>query len=333
MIRASACLLFIAILTGPFPSPMHGDIAYRAQRDCTPVQVWVGTGDIVGATCDVVQIIGDTLESAEEVLHQEAADIFVDLLGIVAPQSSKERPCEWYALDDPADSPRWGGNSPADGRLEALRCGDIANDGSGGGSALLDYRFVANASDFASDPAVAPAPPTPYELAQRALNQIVIPQPSIGVGPDRTKLAVNLWTWLWTTDPGAQTVTVSSGAISVVLTATLSSVAWSLGEPAATGGPYAAGPPVTITCQGTGSAPPANYDWKAEPPCGHKYTWRSTKERTGGTGKWPITATSNWNVTWQSNTGVSGTATLSGTGNDALDIGEYRIVLVQGPGG
>ncbi|HEY5882283.1 MAG TPA: hypothetical protein VIU11_25460 [Nakamurella sp.] len=38
-------------------------------------------------------------------------------------------------------------------------------------------------------------------------------------------------------------------------------------------------------------------------------------------------------VTWQSNTGVTGSTTLSATGNDALDIGEYRIVLVQGPGG
>jgi hypothetical protein len=127
--------------------------------------------------------------------------------------------------------------------------------------------------------------------------------------------------------------TAAAGGVSVTATATLASTAWSLGEPAATGGPYGPGPPVTITCQGTGTPPPANYDWKAEPPCGHKYTWRSTKERTGGTGKWPITATSNWDVTWQSNTGVSGSATLSATGTDALDIGEYRIVLVQEPGG
>jgi hypothetical protein len=113
----------------------------------------------------------------------------------------------------------------------------------------------------------------------------------------------------------------------------LSSVTWSLGEPAATGGPYADGPPVTLTCQGTGTPPPANYDWKAEPPCGHMYTWRSTKERTNGTGTWPITATSNWTVTWQSNTGVTGGTTLSATSNDALEIGEYRTVLVDGPGG
>ena len=113
----------------------------------------------------------------------------------------------------------------------------------------------------------------------------------------------------------------------------LTSVTWSLGEPAPTGGPYAAGPPVTMTCQGTGTAPPVGYDWKAEPPCGHKYTWMSAKDRTGGTGKWPITATSNWTVTWQSNTGVSGSGALSATGTDALEVGEYRIVLVQGGGG
>jgi hypothetical protein len=59
----------------------------------------------------------------------------------------------------------------------------------------------------------------------------------------------------------------------------------------------------------------------------------STKERTGGTGKWPVTATSNWTVTWQSNTGVSGAGQLNATGTDALEIGEYRVVLVQGNGG
>ena len=91
--------------------------------------------------------------------------------------------------------------------------------------------------------------------------------------------------------------------------------------PAPTGGAYAPGPPVTLTCPGTGSAPPANYDWKAEPPCGHQYTWMSTKERTGGSGTWPITATSNWTVTWQSNTGVSGSGTLSATGGSVINNG------------
>ena len=41
-------------------------------------------------------------------------------------------------------------------------------------------------------------------------------------------------------------------------------------------------------------------------------------------------ATSNWNVTWASNTGVTGATTLNATGNDQFDVAEYRIVLVQG---
>ena len=108
---------------------------------------------------------------------------------------------------------------------------------------------------------------------------------------------------------------------------------WSLGEPTTGGDTYADGAPATLTCDGTGTPPPPGYDWKAEPPCGYMFHWRSLKERTGGSGKWPITATSNWDVTWASNTGVTGATTLSATGNDQFEVGEYRIVLVQPPGG
>ena len=92
------------------------------------------------------------------------------------------------------------------------------------------------------------------------------------------------------------------------------------------------GAPTTLACQGPGVAPPADYDWRAEPPCGHKFAWRSLKERTGGSGKWPVTATTNWTVAWQSNTGVSGADALTATTADQWDVGEYRTVLVQAQG-
>jgi hypothetical protein len=218
----------------------------------------------------------------------------------------------------PAGDPLWEGNDPATGSV-------LFNDCSG----QTVYEFMPGPNPILA----SVAPPSAEELAARAYREIYIAAPVLNFGPDRTKLSVNLWTWLWTNDLGPQTITVAAGGVSVTATATLASVTWSLGEPAPTGGPYAPGPPVTITCEGTGTATPPNYDWKAEPPCGHKYTWMSTKERTGGLGKWPVTATSNWTVTWQSNTGVSGSGELSATGNDALEIGEYRTVLVQGPGG
>src|SRR6476469_6261332 len=224
---------------------------------------------------------------------------------------------QWRIIDPPpaAGSPAWEGNDPATGSVISRACnGDE------------ETLFMPG-----NNPLAPPPPPDPAVLAQQAYSELTIPDPEIGAGPDRSKLSVNLWTWLWIDDPGPQAVTVAAGGVSVTATATLSSVTWSLGEPASTGDGYASGPPVTVTCQGTGSAPPQGYDWKAEPPCGHMYHWRSLKERTGGTGNWPVTATSNWTVTWQSNTGVTGGTTLSATGNDAFDVGEYRTVLVQGP--
>lgn len=237
--------------------------------------------------------------------------------------------CTWRDLHEPADSDRWAGRSPSDGSFAGLGCGAPPGNGSGQGS-TIDIQFVPNA---APGEAQLPPPPDPNVVAQVAIDRLQIPTPSIQSGPDPSKLAVNLWTWLWIDDPGTLSATAAVSGVSVTATATLSSATWSLGEPAPTGGPYAQGPPLIITCRGAGTAPLADYDWKTEPPCGHKYSWMSTKERTGGSGKWPVTATSNWTVTWQSNTGVSGSGELNATGNDALEIGEYRTVLVQGPGG
>lgn len=242
--------------------------------------------------------------------------------------SSTQPECYWQDINEPPDSLRWGGFTPSEGYVAALFCGAALDDGSGAGGPV-DFQFFANPVGGQT----APPPPNPAAIAQQAIELLNIPKPLIGAGPDRARLAVNLWTWLWVGDPGPLTQTAEAGGVSVTATASLSSVTWSLGEPAATGGPYADGPPVTLTCQGTGTPPPANYDWKTEPPCGHMYTWRSTTDRTNGTGTWPITATSNWSVTWQSNTGVTGSTTLSATSNDALEIGEYRTVLVEGPGG
>ncbi len=169
-------------------------------------------------------------------------------------------------------------------------------------------------------------------LAREAIGRLSVPEPSIGVGPDRTKLAVQLWTWLWVDSPAPAPVTVTLAGVSVTATATLTSTTWSLGEPASTGDGYHPGSPVTVTCTGAGTPPPPGYDWKAEPLCGHMFHWRSLKERTGGTGTWPITATTNWAVAWQSNTGAAGTDSLTATSADQFDVAEYRIVLV-GPGG
>ena len=62
-----------------------------------------------------------------------------------------------------------------------------------------------------------------------------------------------------------------------------------------------------LVCDGAGVAPvEGEYDWQEEPPCGYKYQWRSSPERTGGAGTWPLTVTARWNVTWTATTGETG---------------------------
>ena len=242
--------------------------------------------------------------------------------------SSAPDPCPWQVVEDLGpNSSWWAGNDPSAGHIELNKC--VLGDSSVPGGGQLQLRFVPNGGTAGP---VAPPPPTPEQLAQQAISQLVVPPPSIGVGPDRAKLAVKLWTWLWVDNPPPASVTVAAG-VSVTATATLTSTWWSLGEPASSGDVYMPGAPVILTCQGAGTPPPAEYDWKTEPPCGHMFAWRSLKERTGGTGTWPVTATTTWTVTWQSNTGVAGADTLTAATADQWDVGEYRTVLVQGPGG
>lgn len=179
---------------------------------------------------------------------------------------------------------------------------------------------------------VAPAPPDPAVLAEQAISQLVIPMPQPHFGPDRSTIAVQLWTWLWIDAPAPVSSTVALQGVSVTATATLQSTTWNLGEPAArdTGQGYHGGTAATVTCSGAGVPYDPSVDWRAEPRCGHKFRWRSTEDRTGGAGTWPVAVTTTWGVTWQASTGQTGTATLTGTAADAVRVTEYRILLTPG---
>ncbi|TKV61003.1 hypothetical protein FDO65_04960 [Nakamurella flava] len=178
----------------------------------------------------------------------------------------------------------------------------------------------------------APPPPDPAVLAEQAINQLVIPMPQPHFGPDRSTIAVQLWTWLWIDAPAPVTSTVELQGVSVTATATLQSTTWTLGEPAARndGDGFQSGPAATVTCSGPGAPYDASVDWRTEPLCGHMFRWRSTDERTGGSEKWPVTVTTTWGVTWQATTGQTGTATLTGTAADAVAVSEYRLLLTPG---
>ena len=247
-------------------------------------------------------------------------------------------PCPWMAVDDlGADSSWWGGNDPTTGHVEINKCATGPPVVANGGPSLVT-RFVPNA--IAGGPAAPPPPPpTPEELAQQAYSRLPIPDPSMKFGPDSTRIAVNYWLYLWVDDPGQVTATATAGAVSVTATARVSSVTWTMGEPISPDALSSAAAP--ITCQGTGVNPGPTVDTTAEPAagaCAYMYKVRSTPERTGGSGTWPVTATANWTITWAANTGQAGTmAAPPRVSTTQVRVGARSTVLVadgaSGPGG
>lgn len=125
-------------------------------------------------------------------------------------QVQDEEYCGWASLPTPLDAgdPAWGGNTAADGQVKWKSCA-ILDPGTPGAPGNFEGRpvelqFFPNAVLAA---AAVPPPPDPRVIAQRAIRQLQVPAPRIGAGPDRAKLAVNLWTWLWIDGPGPMTAT------------------------------------------------------------------------------------------------------------------------------
>lgn len=198
----------------------------------------------------------------------------------------------------------WGGHSPAEGQVMQWVCPGGWDEL--GGS--IAPHFVANAAGAGGGVPAPPPPPSPEELAEQAYRLIVMPDPSAHFGPDNEKIAVKYWTYMWVDDPGPVAATVTAGPVSVTATATMTSVTWSMGEPVSPDNLSSRAAPVT--CEGTGVAPGPNVDITKEPApgtCAYMFKVRSTPERTGGSGTWPVTATANWQITWAASTGESGT--------------------------
>jgi len=170
-----------------------------------------------------------------------------------------------------------------------------------------------------------PPPPSPAQVAQIAISQLKLTAatPHVSANPNT---AVGLPVWMWvdqapnTTGPVSTTAT--AGPTSVTAVATLSRIDWSMGPVGA-----------VVSCAGPGTSAPAGpiFHGNNSPDCGYSYALRSLPERTGGTGKWPITATAVWNITWFGG-GQAGGQGLNLTARTAVEVGELQSVFVA-PGG
>ncbi len=172
----------------------------------------------------------------------------------------------------------------------------------------------------AAPPPPAP-PPSPAVVAQVAISQLDLTAatPHLSANPNT---AVGLPVWMWV-DPGPNTTgplstTAAAGPTVVTATATLARIDWSMGPPG-----------VVVACAGPGIPPPPGplFAGDDSPDCGYSYALRSLPERTGGTGKWPVTATSVWNIGWVGG-GQAGQQTLQLTATTSVEVGELQAVVV-----
>ncbi|MEJ7647746.1 MAG: hypothetical protein WKF57_01670 [Nakamurella sp.] len=181
----------------------------------------------------------------------------------------------------------------------------------------------------------APTPPQPQDFLDEAMGELTLPAPDINIGPEAEQAVVNLPLSFWVGGQTEYQATAGlAGGVGVVVTARMKSVTWNFGEPASTSSPT--GAPATLTCNGPGAPATATADRRTTPDCGHAFRWKSTADRTGGSGAWTVGASVQWDVTWQS-TGVNPVVTgavgnVAPTQNTAqLQVLEYRDRLVDNP--
>lgn len=223
--------------------------------------------------------------------------------------------CVWRAFNPPppAGHALWQGQDPA--------------------THTVIWRVCDESTEYAVAQSAAPIPPPdPAVVAQMAISSLSIQDPEPHFGPD-SSLAVNRWTYLWVNDPGPQVASATLNGVTVTATATLTSVEWSMGEPA--GISRSRQSSSWFECQGAGVNPGAEANANIRRPqepgtCAYVYQWRSLPERTGGTGSWKVTATSTWTVNWTSNVGAAGSDFLLGQSTTPVEVGEWRSELVLG---
>jgi hypothetical protein len=196
---------------------------------------------------------------------------------------SSQPVCEWKRLEPEhaamADHMAENGTGPEKGDGPGAWFHKICTD-AGGSSAIVLW---------------VPDRVDPRVLAQRAAEQVPIPDPAIRINPSPSEGAVvNVETWLWV-DPGAwRAVTAQAAAAGVVVTATASPrrVIWNLGNGD------------TVRCNGPGTA----YDASRSPSdqstdC--SYTYRRSSAHAPD-GAFTVTATVVWQVTWSASGAVGG---------------------------
>jgi hypothetical protein len=211
----------------------------------------------------------------------------------------------YYRLKDPQPAPgdlAWGGHYPG-GAIYLVTCtGNIS--GTNGG-----WTWLPTAPDGYGATAV-----TPGELAARAVDQMQLAGPAIGISitPGKTGL-VGIPVWLWTAvgattwGPNAATATVPG--LSVTANARAERIAWDMGDGA------------TVTCANPGT--PLYPGGVESPTCQYIYKTSSAGQPNDA---YTVTATTTWVVTWAGG-GTSGSLMVTRASSTTVRIGELQVLV------
>ncbi len=159
----------------------------------------------------------------------------------------------------------------------------------------------------------------PLTLVYRAIAEMKLDKPQIQTTPGPGQIGlVNMPVWLWLTKSentwGPITRSASVPGLTVNVKAQVKAVNWSLGDGK------------TLRCETAGTPYTKSSSIKDSPDCGHRYVKTS---RTQPNCKYNVTATTDWDITWESTLGDTGQIPMTQSATTQLQIGEAVPVLVD----
>jgi len=210
----------------------------------------------------------------------------------------------------PASDPAWSGHQPGDGSVWKVSCPNAGWPGAGA--------FITVSMQWFATP---PAGPDPAALAAQASALLTMRAPAIATAPKNGVTAlVGAPVWVWddknTQTWGPQAVTVTAGGLSVTATASVTDVIWDFGDGS-----------TPVDCANGGTPYQPGFGGAASPDCGHLYAV-SSAALPGG--RYTLTATAVWKLTWAATDGQRGTMTFHLTDTATLAVGEAQAVIQGG---
>ncbi|MGC4941821.1 hypothetical protein [Kribbella sp. DT2] len=211
----------------------------------------------------------------------------------------------------PYDDPIWTGKDPTKGGVWAC----LREQGYDEGRHLVT-RFVW----IEGEPDIEVV--DPLTLVYRAIAEMKLGKPQVGTTPGAGQIGlVNMPVWLWVTKSentwGPITRSASVPGLTVNVKAQVNAVDWSLGDGK------------TLRCETSGTPYDKSFGIKDSPDCGHRYLKTSRDQPSC---KYDVTATTHWDITWESTLGDTGQIPMTQSAATQLQIGEAVPVLVDPDG-